>query len=190
MTEIAYDDLNELQEEGIEPTHRIEGKWNLSVPFQVDTDGVKEILVNQRTETGYGVSKVFISPYQVVVYTDVPRTSPSPEEFSREDFEQWCQAFNDGVEDPEKPHMTYEQYMKREVYSWSEVTAFNQDGKGLNFCGNDYHNVVFAVKDLDIKELHIFLSDNEEEASRLLCAVNMHAAREKSVLEVTVKVPQ
>ncbi len=72
ISDIYYDDISEEVSESIEPANRFGGAWNLSVPYSVDKQHCREISVNQKNKDGYGIEKVFVSPYQVIVFSDVP----------------------------------------------------------------------------------------------------------------------
>ena len=67
ISDIYYDDISEEVSESIEPANRFGGAWNLSVPYSVDKQHCREISVNQKNKDGYGIEKVFVSPYQVIV---------------------------------------------------------------------------------------------------------------------------
>lgn len=50
----------------------IEGQWKLQIPYETDQENVKEIPVGEETEDGLTVEKLFLSPYQLVVFSNVP----------------------------------------------------------------------------------------------------------------------
>lgn len=71
LSRIGWDDLTMLGNEDISASHHTDGLWTFHVPFHVDTQSTKEYTVN-KTENGFTLKNVFVSPYQVVSYTDMP----------------------------------------------------------------------------------------------------------------------
>lgn len=188
MTQIGYDDMTMDDSQDITAAHKIDGQWNLSIPFDVDTENAGEILVNQKTESGYGIGKLFVSPYQVIVYSDVPYTTAAEEGLTREDFDQMWEDKTRGMDESVEPPYTYEQYLEEKHYIYNEVAVFNQDGKALDPTESNYMRTVFAVRDLKIDKLHVFLSDDESNKFSLWDVQSMEEARENSIFEVTVDV--
>lgn len=188
MTQIGYDDMTMDDSQDITAAHKIDGQWNLSIPFDVDTENAGEISVNQKTESGYGISKLFVSPYQVIVYSDVPYTTAAEEGLTREDFDQMWEDKTRGMDESVEPPYTYEQYLEEKHYIYNEVAVFNQDGKALDPTESNYMRTVFAVRDLKIDKLHVFLSDDESNKFSLWDVQSMEEARENSIFEVTVDV--
>lgn len=187
LSQIGYDDLQELDKDDISASHKIDGSWELSIPFSVDSENAREIPVNQKTENGYGISKVFVSPYQLVVYTDIPYTTLSEEEFTREDFEAMWKEKTEGMEQVPEPPITYEEYLAERDYEYCEVAVFNQDKEALMPQDSNYSKFVFAVKDIDIDQIHIFLA-NQSGDMPLAKVTDMEAAKEKSVLEAEINI--
>lgn len=185
LNQIGYDDVTEMDSEDISASHKVEGEWKLSVPFNVDTETAREIPVGQKTDDGYGIDKIFISPYQVVVYSEVPHmTMADVDDSTKEEFEK---MWGDKMSGTEPPY-TYEEYMAQRYYPYIEVAVFNQDGAALEARESDFRKSVFAVKNLDIKKLHIFFSNDEANMFSLVKAQSIDEAREISVLEVEVNI--
>lgn len=72
LSGLEYDDVNGLAEDGVMPLHQTEGTWEFSIPFSVDKENAKEITVGERSDQGYGIDQVFVSPYQIIIDADVP----------------------------------------------------------------------------------------------------------------------
>lgn len=69
LSMIGYDDVTMAEENGI--AHRIEGEWNLSLPFSVDTKDTKTVEVDY-SENEIVLDKVVVTPYQLAVFTELP----------------------------------------------------------------------------------------------------------------------
>lgn len=180
---LGYDDINWLENDDLTPYYKFEGNWQFSIPYTVDTETAKEITVNQKSDLGYGIEKVFLSPYQLIVFTEVPYTTLSEEEFSREDYKNLLKE-TPGAEDDEDT-MTYEEYINFKSYADRDLSVFNQDGEVLMFQGGDTEKTVFAVKGLDISDLHIFVGQKFGDLSR---ETDMEKAKSIAIMEVDVKV--
>lgn len=57
----------------------IEGQWKLLIPYETDQENLREIPVGEETKDGLTVEKLFLSPYQLVVFSNVPEGEPSYE---------------------------------------------------------------------------------------------------------------
>jgi len=188
LTQIGYDDLNEADSEDISAYHIMEGNWNLSIPYSVETTDYREITVNEKTKDGFGINKVFISPYQLVVYLEIPYTTLNEEEFTREDFEKLWGEKNKEIESAGDQPVTYEDCLKEKQYEYCEAAVFNQDGEALlGAIEEDNGQVVFAVKGMDISRLHIFLG---KEIGDVIDETDINTAREKAILEAEVEVKE
>lgn len=91
LTTIGYDDVT-LDVNDI--AHRIEGEWNLSLPFIMDTENTKTIEVNH-SENGYTLENVVVTPYQIATFVELP----DPEQnanvvvFNQDgEMLQWCRG--------------------------------------------------------------------------------------------------
>lgn len=156
LNRIGYDDLGELDGEDISETHRIEGTWQFSIPYHVDAESVKQIAVNQKNEAGYGVREVVVSPYQVVVYTDVPYTTLTEGEVSYE----YCdiKVFN---QDGEELLMTGGDFEKmvfavkdKEITKLNIFMSGNEDGTEPLFKQKDMEAAAAAAEfaaEVDVK---------------------------------------
>ena len=182
---LGYDDLNELDSDDISASHKIEGNWEFSLPYTVDFEDAGEITVNKKSEEGYGISKIFVSPYQLVVYTDIPYTTLSEEEFSREEFENVMGEKNKEIEAAGERPVTYEEFLNEKRYEYYDLCIFNQDGQTLTPQWTDAEKSVFAVKGLDISKLYIFMGNDLLELEK---ETDMNAAKEKAVLEAEIEV--
>ena len=54
----------------------IEGQWKLKIPYETDQENVREIPVGEGMRDGLTVEKLFLSPYQLVVFSNVPEDKP------------------------------------------------------------------------------------------------------------------
>lgn len=187
LSDLYYDDVSELSsdKDSIEPACRFEGTWNLSVPYSVDKEQCREILVGQKNEDGYGIEKVFISPYQVIVFSDVPYTTLSPESFTREEFEEIWGKKNEKIAAAGEKPVTYEDLLSEKYYEQYEVAVFDQDGKALEMSYGYENRTVFAVQEHEISKLHIYMSG--EAGFDLIKAVDEKEAKQMSTLDAEVE---
>lgn len=185
LNQIGYDDLGELDSEDISESHKIEGTWQLEIPYQVDTELVKQIAVNEKNEKGYGVREVLVSPYQVMVYVDIPYTTLTEEEFSREDFEEMWAEKTEGMDPVPEPPFTYEEYLAQKNYEYYDMAVFNQDGESLMPIGGDSEKMIFAVRGTEITKLNIFMT-GDMDAEEMLVKQDMETV--KTVAELAVEV--
>ena len=146
LSDLWYDDKNVMDTESIEPANRIKGDWKLTVPYSVDKEQCKEVLVNAKNKEGYGIQKVFVSPYQVIVFSETPSTC---EEASNEKQYEYCEfaMFNQDKEALE------------EQYGDETKTVFAVQGKKISklhiFMGDESH------------ELELLKAKNEQEAKEM-----------------------
>lgn len=152
---VGYDDINELDLEDITASHTIKGEWTLKLPFSADTEAVKTVQVNQENE-GYCLREVFVSPYQVIAYTDVPYTENT---LTREEFDEMMRKEKTGGADP---GLTYEQYMEQagKDCAQCDTIIFNQDGEMLQPAEEHHGRAVCAVQEKEISKLYIYVFDD------------------------------
>lgn len=189
LSSIGWDDVTMADAESISESYRIEGQWNFDIPFSVDTESVKEIEINQKGE-GYTLEKVFISPYQVVTYVDVPFEK---REITREEYEALAAEKTDGTGDL---GMTYEEYVEEagKIYQFWNTIICNQSGEMLFSNPEDVGKTVAAIDGKDISALRIFVFDDadadlEIEKSRLdNGTVDIERAEEMAVISAEIKV--
>jgi len=68
LSSIGYVDLDELDNaEDISASHKIDGSWELAVPYHVDTENAREIIVDKKNEKGFGISKVYVFNQDVCI---------------------------------------------------------------------------------------------------------------------------
>lgn len=53
----------------------ITGEWKLKIPYETDQEDTKEILIGEKTTDGLLVEKLFVSPYQMVVFSKTPENN-------------------------------------------------------------------------------------------------------------------
>ena len=182
LSMIGYDDVNELDVEDISASHKIQGAWSLELPFDVDTEAVQEIPVNKE-ENGYRLNKVFLSPYQVITYTDAPYTE---NEISREEYESVMREKTGGADDF---GITYEEYAEQNsrTYSQCQTIIFNQDGEILTPVEEIYGKAVNAVQGIDISELKIYIFDDFELWAQAMEEGAGSEALDRAVLSAEIK---
>lgn len=189
VSDLWYDDKTVTNTDSIEPTNRIAGEWKLTVPYSVDKEQCKEVLVNTKNKDGYGIQKVFVSPYQVIVFSEAPYTTISPDTYTKEYFEEvWGEKNKELIAQGEEP-VTYEELLKEKHYEYVEAAAYNQDGEALEEqYGVQYDDgvkTVFAIQGKTLSKLHIYLGDESHEME-LIKAENEQEAKEKSILDAEV----
>lgn len=181
LSELWYE--NAVGAESIEPANRIAGEWKLTVPYSVDKGACKEVVVNKKNKEGYGIQKVFVSPYQVIVFSEVPYTTLSTDTYTKEEFESvWGEKNKELIAQGEEP-VTYEDILNEKQYAYSEVVVYNQDQEALEFQYGDATKTVFAVQGKSLSNLHVYMGD-ESQAMELIKAKNEQEAKEKSILDV------
>lgn len=151
---VGYDDRTPFDVQDLSAAHTIQGAWRFSLPFTVDAKVAGAIEVGAR-RNGYGIDHVWVSPYQVVVYKEVPYTE---KEMTREQFEEMMREKTGGKNDP---GITYEEYMETQGRSYKEslTVIFNQDGEMLKPMEEYSDHGVWAVQEMDISQLHIYVFD-------------------------------
>lgn len=184
LSELLFDSETAESSESIEPANRISGTWTLTVPFSVDSAHCREISVNQSAD-GYAIEKVFVSPYQVIVFCDAPYTTLSPETYTREDFEEQWGEKNGKIEASGETPVTYDDMLAEKFYDYFETAVYNQDGVALEMQYGDDEKYIFAVQDLDLQKLHIYLTNADHELE-LIKAENEQQAKELSVLDAEI----
>lgn len=162
----------------------ISGSWQLSIPFSVDRGQCREIAVGTGAK-GYRIEKVFVSPYQVIVFCEAPCTTLTPETYTREDFEaQWGEK-NEEIAAAGDTPVTYEDMLNKKFYDYFEIAVYNQDGEALSPQYGDDGKFLFAVQDLDLQTLHIYLTDAGHEPE-LTKARDEQQAKDISILDAQI----
>lgn len=156
LSMIGYDNLNELDAEDIAVSHKYNAEWNLNVPFTVDTEAAKTIEVNKESN-GYCLRKVFVSPYQVIAYTDVPYTEY---EITEEDYKEVMKEKTGNISDD--IGLTYEEYTEEmgKSYATSCTLIYNQNGEMVTPREDIRGRSVYAVQGMDISKLYIYVFDD------------------------------
>lgn len=185
FSEIGYDSINALSAEDILPNSQIKGSWNLTVPFSVDEEQTKEIPVNKKTDGGWGIQKVFVSPYQVIVFSETPYTTLTPDTYTKEDFERQWGAKNKEITAAGENAVTYEEALAEKRYAYCELAVFNQDGEPLETMYGTNNRTLFAVQGHELSKLHIYMTDDSHEFE-LTKADTEQAAKELSILDVEI----
>lgn len=185
LTNIGYDDLTALDTDDISASHKFEGNWDLSIPYHVDTENIKEIIVDEKIEDGYCINKIFISPYQLVVFTDAPYTTLEEEGFTHENFEEMWGEKNKQMEADGVNPVTYEECLQEKQYEYTEVGVFNQNGEFLLPQEMDHAKSVFATKGLEISKLHIFIGN---EFASMIKTTDIENAKENAIMSTEIEI--
>lgn len=186
LEELRYADENESDAEQIEPEHRIAGTWSLTVPFSVNAGQCREIPVDKTGPDGFCIQKVFVSPYQVIVFTDTPYTTLSPDTYTREDFEEQWGEKNQEILAGGDPAVTYEEMLQKKYYGHYELAVYGPDGQALEMRYGDPVKTVFAVQGHEFSKIHIYAADDSDEFG-LIKAANEQEAKQLSVLDAEVE---
>ena len=193
---LGYDSEESMNNMGddISAGHKYEGEWQLSIPYTVDTKSAKMITVNEQSADGFGIEKIFVSPYQVVVYSivpTVPSTVPTVEDFMQEDyaegfgqddFEEMLGEQNDELLAAGEGAITYD-------YTDFDLGLYNQDGEELEWQGagveDDGWVSYFAIKNLDVTTINAFVG---AEFLDIIKAKDMNEAKAKAIWSTTIDV--
>ena len=156
LSMVGYDDLNEPDVEDISASHKYHAEWNLSVPFTVDTEAAKTIEINKESN-GYCLRKVFVSPYQVIAYTDVPYTEC---EITEEDYKNAIKE-KTGSRTGDIG-LTYEEYAEEmgKSYAASCTLIYNQNGEMVTPREDIRGRSVYAVQGMELSKLYIYVFDD------------------------------
>jgi hypothetical protein len=210
LTMLGFDGKQALMEESndIDVTDRYDGNWKLAIPYTVDTEVAKTIDLNKEAVDGFKVNKIFVSPYQVIVYLNAPYT-----EVTAENFDEVYSEFNEALVESGQEAMEFEddvaegELKKQEMiaagaepaeieeafsnryYNEFDLALFNQDDEVLEWWGatlvDDQWVAKFAVKGIDIAKLKLFLSDK---SITLAKAQNINEAKEIAVWNTDINV--
>ena len=171
---LGYDQKSAPLTDDAKMGHKVDGVWNLSLPYQLDTVNAKRIEVNQTLKNGLGVQEVFVSPYQVIVYVDTPFTTLSQEEWN----ELWGEKNEEIMESEESEGiMSYEEANARK-YEEYDLVVYNQDGQALEYHGGSVTAIKFATKGLDVSTLTLYVG---EEWLSLVKAKDLNDVKEKAI---------
>lgn len=58
-----------------EEGENIQGEWKLKIPYETDQENIKEIPIGEKTNDGLSIEKLFISPYQMAVFSKTPESN-------------------------------------------------------------------------------------------------------------------
>lgn len=185
FSDLGYDDLNDLNPEEIAPINTINGTWKLMVPFSVNTTQCKSIEINKQNKDGYGIQSVFVSPYQVIVFSETPYTTLSPDTYTLEDFEeQWGEKNKELIANGDTA-VTYEEMLAQKHYEYCGITLFNQDGESLESHYRSTTKSIFAVQGHTLSKLHIYMSTGDNDIE-LIKSNTEQAAKKLSIFDTEV----
>ncbi len=190
LSSIGWDDMTMAGAEDTAESDGVEGQWDFDIPFTVDTKSAKEYEVNV-SGGGYTIQKVFVSPYQVVSYVDVPFTE---REVTREEYDAMAKEKTGGEGDF---GLTYEEYAEevRRTYQMWDTVICNQDGEMLFSDQESIGKSVAAVDWKKVSALHVFVFDDMDAAIEVIKSrldkgtINIQEAAGKAAVtaEVTVE---
>lgn len=58
-----------------EEEENIKGEWKLKIPYETDRENIREIPIQEKTDAGLSIEKLFLSPYQMVVFSKTPENN-------------------------------------------------------------------------------------------------------------------
>ena len=161
LTSIGWDQ-DGTESLDISENMRVDGVWNFTIPFTVDGESVKEIVVNQE-ENGYTIQKIIVSPYQVVSYVKAP-LSRVEKEITRADYERKL-GLAEGEEDKT---LSYEDFLaeyQTPKMQPCETVICNQDGEFLfaNDSSTTSGITTFAVDKKELRTLSVYVLTDVED---------------------------
>ena len=169
---------------------KVKGKWNLKIPYTVDTNKSKEIVVNKTAPKGTQIKKIFVSPYQAAVFTKPASRKPYAN-VSKDDFEKNYKK-NYVKKDTGECKITYDEFINLEEKNYFEYGVFDQDGNKLQFqeVGDrvieNLDTDMFSVNGKKVTKLHIFITEKEENMFSLIKAKTEKKAKEVSEFDFVV----
>ena len=174
---LGYDDDRMLDSEEISASHQTEGRWNITVPFEVNETDVKTIAVGE-TKGNITLEDVVVSPYQVIVHATTPGKQRELTDDRREKLLS------------KDPDMTDAEMF--ELLGWSyepcQTICFNQDGEMLYADMEMAGRAGFAVQGKEIKTLYVFIFDNLDDWSLMEQEGMNSSAADKAVISKEIHV--
>lgn len=166
----------------------IEGNWELNIPYKTDKEGGKEIILNQHTNTGLTVQKVFISKYQLVLQSKVPYTMPYADKTDAEIIEE-CGNKKSTLDKEE-----IERIRQIKQYDFFEFAVFDKDGKPLLSEGrtevdgnNELQSTMFSLNGKDVSKIHVYVTQKDENIFKLVNSKTQKKAAQKSEFDFVAK---
>ncbi len=186
LTSISYDTETDDPVSADLENNVAYGSWNFEFPFEADSENAREIQVNQKNDQGYGVKSVALSQYQLVINLDLPYTTLSEEEFSREDFQRMWEAKTEGMDPVPEPPFTYEEFLVQKNYASCYAVVYDQDGNAYRPVSMGQTAKVIPTEGRSFEKLTIFLGDDLS----LIDARTMEEAQNAAFLSVEVAIQQ
>jgi len=192
LSMLGFDDYEHSESEDIDVTHRYDGSWELSIPYTVDKTSAKTIEVNEAADNGLKIDKVFVSPYQVLVYLDAPYTQPnSDSDTSREQYEElWGEKNEEMLSDGDTENVkTYEEWLNDKEYNMEwDIAIFNQDDVRLQWWDISLRDEQWVARcatgGADVSKLQIFIGDEWLNFKM----ANVKEAKEKATFDTVIEV--
>ena len=165
----------------------IKGSWILRVPYETDKENGKEIIVNKKTKNNLIVEKLFLSPYQLVVLSDVPYTKPYENKTDQEIIDKWGGKIKKGDSEEIK------KIRDSKEYDFYEIAVFTQDGKRLDWeeIGDGEGSIqrdLYSLRGKDVSKVHIYVTQKKENMFELITAKTVEEARAKSEYDFVVDI--
>jgi hypothetical protein len=178
----------EVNDDKIGLGQRFTGSWNLTVPYTVDTANTKIVAVDAKSESGFGIEKVLVSPYQVVVYSDVPYKT----DLTKEEFEEMFGEWNKGLVAFGDEPVKYEDVRNEKHYEHFDMALYNQDNEKLDLeeveLNGETRIITFPTKGLNISKLYAFMDIMRDEDSDIGNAQDINEAKEKAVFNTEIDI--
>lgn len=137
---------------------KIDGDWNCILPVTVDRENMQIIEVKDKNNSGFGIEKLVITPYEVKVDSIIPSR-----ELSEEEIEMYYQKLTEASElrvangkEPIDIDREMGSIQTNRLLEYA-VSIFNQDGERLNFTEMNGTNNVFAVRGKKLTKLFIYI---------------------------------
>ena len=167
---------------------RFTGSWNLAIPYTVDTANTKIVAVDAKSESGFGIEKVLVSPYQVVIYSDVPYKT----DLTKEEFEEMFGEWNEGLVAFGDEPVKYEDVRNEKHYEHFDMVLYNQDNEKLALekveQNSDKRIITFPTKGLNISKLYAFMDIMHDDDFDIGNALDINEAREKAIFSTEIDV--
>ena len=137
---------------------------------------------------GFGIEKVLVSPYQVVVYSDVPYKT----DLTKEEFEEMFGEWNKGLVTFGDEPVKYDDVRNEKHYEHFDIALYNQDNEKLDLeeveLNGETRIITFPTKGLNISKLYAFMDIMRDEDSDIGNAQDINEAREKAIFNTEIDI--
>lgn len=172
--------------EGQEDEEFVDGNWEFSLPFKTDQENSREISVNKKISDGLTIEKLFISPYQLVVFSDVGDCRP----YADMTDEEISDALR-GMKDAEVIEEV-RNFVDKEYY---EYAIFDQDGKVIPFervsgIESEGGTDIYALQGRNVSQVHIYITQKEKNMSKMHQAETERMAKKLSEQDFVIDIAE